>query len=298
MPWRHACAVSLAGLLSFSAAAGLSRFERTVDALQQEDAQLRADFAAVALVELTEIYLAEADLARNEALAENGDLELRSWSRAVERFAEQLLLVREDVAFGLPVELRRHYREVPAVSVAGRTVMLAHPRREQQAAFEQRVLERFCTTAPCTRLTGGQAAAPSIPVAPAPVTPAWSFSPDGPLCTYRALAVQFRAGGDLTAQRTRCTALMQEVEVLAAELAWQSRHAVAVDWDALAVRATPHRPEHLVQLNAAGDSLLISVPVIHDTPGLLGALTPWLKQRHAGNGAVPLVLDATAFGWD
>ena len=299
MIWCRACGVLLVALLmSAAAAADSSRFERTVEALQRAETPLREDFSSIALVELTEIYLAEADLARNEAQALQGDPALRGWSRAVERFAEQLLLVQQDVAIGLPVELRRHDREVPAVSVAGRTVMLAHPRRAQQAAFEQRVLARFCTTAPCTRLTGTEAATAPIPVAPSPMSPSWEFSPSGPLCRYRGLAVQFSAGGNLAAQRARCDALMLEAETLAAELAWQARHDVEVTWDALAVSATAHRPEHLVLLNQAGDSLLISVPLIHATPGLLDALTPWLRQRHRAGESASVQLDATTFGWN
>ena len=298
MGWRSTCGVLVALLLSASVAADSSRFERTVAALQRAELPLRADFAAIALVELTEIYLAEADLARNEAQVPDGDPALRGWSRAVERFAEQLLLVQEDVAFGLPVELRRHDREVPAVSVAGRTVMLAHPRRTQQAAFEQHVLARFCAAAPCARLTGTQAATAPIPVAPAMVSPNWEFSPNGPLCRYRGLAVQFSANGKLAGQRARCAALMQEAETFAAELAWQARHEVDVTWDALAVSATAHRPEHLVLLNDAGESLLISVPLIHSTPGLLDALTPWLRQRHSAGEPASVQLDAGTLGWD
>ena len=267
MIWCRACGVLLVALLmSAAAAADSSRFERTVEALQRAEPPLRADFASIALVELTEIYLAEADLARNEAQALQGDPALRGWSRAVERFAEQLLL--------------------------------AHPRRAQQAAFEQRVLARFCTTAPCTRLTGTEAATAPIPVAPSPMSPSWEFSPSGPLCRYRGLAVQFSAGGNLAAQRARCDALMLEAETLAAELAWQARHDVEVTWDALAVSATAHRPEHLVLLNQAGDSLLISVPLIHATPGLLDALTPWLRQRHRAGERASVQLDATTFGWN
>jgi hypothetical protein len=285
-------------LLSTPVTADVSRFDRTVEALQRADTPLRADFASIALIELTEIYLAEADLARNEAQAVDGDPTLRSWSRSVEQFAEQLLLVQQDVEFGLPVELRRHYREVPAVSVAGRTVMLAHPRRAQQAAFEQRVLAQFCTVAPCDRLTGGQVRTQPIPVAPPLVTPTWAFSPAGPRCRYKGLAVQFGTAGNLAEQRARCDALMQEAEALAAELAWQSRHDVEVDWPALSVSATAHRPEHLVQVNDAGDSLLISVPLIHATPGLLAAVTPWLQRRHADGEPASVQLDAHALGWD
>lgn len=287
-----------ASLLALPLGAQESRFERTVDALQLAEAPLRADFASIALAELSEIYLAEADLARSESRLAAGDTDLFHWARAVEQFAEQLLLVQEDVSIGLPVELRRYYREVPAVYVAGRTVMLAHPRQAQQAAFEQRVLARFCAGAPCTRLTGGGEPTAPIPVAPPMAVPAWEFSAAGPLCRYRGLTVQFASAADLARQRTRCVALVTEAEALAAELAWQSRHGVDISWNALAVSATPLRPEHLVMLNTAGDSLLLSLPVINATPGLLEAIGPWLRTRYGEGEPMPVYLDARSLGWD
>ena len=45
----------------------LSRYERTLGFLQQSSPDEQADFAMVALLELAEVYIAEADLARSDA---------------------------------------------------------------------------------------------------------------------------------------------------------------------------------------------------------------------------------------
>ena len=79
---------------------GLSRYQRLVIALQTADDGWQRDYADTALSHLAEIYLAEADLARNQAQEEEDsapDLKLLGWSRAVNQYAEQLLLAQEDV---------------------------------------------------------------------------------------------------------------------------------------------------------------------------------------------------------
>ena len=288
----------LLALVCPGVAAETSRFQRTVLALQQAEPPLRQRFANIALLELTEIYLAEADLARNEAQTSEQAAKLRAWSRAVEQYANQLVLVMDDVAFGLPVELRSNEREVPAVSVAGRTVMLAHPRIEQQPAYEQAVLGQFCTGTTCAELTASAGEQLPIPVSRNIVTARWGFSTGGPVCSHRNLELQFSSAGDLTLQRALCQQLMQEVEMLAMELAWQRRHGVKVDWQGLQIRPTPQRPEHLVLLNDAGDSLLLTIPLLYGTPGLLTRVVPWLQQRHQREGPQPLSLDSSALGWE
>ena len=91
---------------------------------------------------------------------------------------------------------------------------------------------------------------------------------------------------------------MQEVEMLATELGWQIRHEVAVDWETLRVKPTPMRPEHLVLLNDAGDSLLVSLPLLYSTPGLLETLSTWLRQRYVSDGPPEVLLDSKVLGWE
>lgn len=294
----------LVALLLFTISTGVvaqsdeSRFRRTVEALQIAQDSLRGRFATAALFELGVIYMAEADLARNESEKQENGAKLRSWSRAVNRYAAQLDLVLADIEFGLPVELRNIPREASSVTVGGRTILLAHPRADQQFAYEQSVLSEFCTGNTCTELTAVLEGHEPIPVTAGAITPAWDFSAQGPVCSYRGVTVNFAATGNLTKYRALCLQLLQELESLAAELAWQQRHGVMIDWAAITTRPTPGKPGHLVVLNPSGDVLLLSVPLLHETPGLLVKASPWLEQRHLLDKPLTLHLDAGKLGWN
>ena len=285
-------------LLTGSALAEDSRYQRTLLALQNSEAQLKGRFAVAALLELNEVYLAEADLARKESESAEDPAKLYAWSRAVEQYASQLALVIDDVDFGLPVELQLNPREVAAVSVAGRTIMLAHPRHSQQLVYEQSVLNLFCAGNPCRELTSVADSQSAIPMSPALVVPEWEFNEHGPTCSHLQLQLSFKSGGNLRQQRQLCEQLMQEVEILATELAWQQRHDIDIDWDVLKIKPTPMRPEHLVLLNDAGDSLLVSLPLLYGTDQLLEQISPWLRQRHASDGPPAISLDSSALGWE
>jgi hypothetical protein len=286
-------------LASVSAHAEESRYERIVLALQSAEPDVRAQFATSALLELTEVYLAEADLARHEAEDSEKANRLTGWSRAVEHYASQLALVLEDITLGFPVELRSNPREVASVSVGGRTIMLAHPRNSQQPAYEQAVLGQFCSKGMCGELVASEEGLKPIPMSAELVSPDWQFTATGPSCNHRNLALAFAAGGDLARKRALCQQLMQEAELLATELAWQRRHGVSINWDLLSVKPVPLRLEHLVMLNAAGDSLLATLPLINGTEGLLQQLTPWLQLRHGAEDELSAVLlQAEALGWE
>ena len=278
-----------------------SRFVRTALALGTATDAERTDFASIALAELAVVYLAEADLARHESRESQRGSKLASWSAAVYGFVDQLVLVQEDIDFGFPVELRHLYGQVIGVLSGGRTVILSHPRADQQAAYERRVLTDFCGRHDCERLTTlqpGEEPEP-IPVTAAGADPEWDFRASGPVCSHRGNRLEFSTIAQLGSRRSICLQLMQESETLAAELAWQQRHGVNIDWSRLSIQATPRRPEHIVRLNRAGDSILVSVPLFYSTEGLLSQLTPWLQHRYGTSGQPPNVdLEASKLGWE
>ena len=90
---------------------------------------------------------------------------------------------------------------------------------------------------------------------------------------------------------------MKELAALSTDLAWQIRHGVAIDWDGLVISATPQRPEHLVRLNAAGDSILASLPLLYESTDLLSDVVPWLNARSTGSIPASIRLDADEYGW-
>ncbi|QIB66018.1 hypothetical protein [Kineobactrum salinum] len=307
MPAR-ALAVCFVGLLlplvaaaasSSGQAAVLSRFDRAALALQQASPEARTNFARVALLQLVEIYLAEADLARSEARGQAPDSRLRGWSLAVDRYARQLLLVHEDVAAGVPVSVLAHPAGDIAISAAGRPVIVSHPRQDQQPALEQAILADFCAVEDCQLLLAGQQAdREPVPLSAASGARHWTFSEAGPRCSRRGLSVQFAASGELPRQRMLCRQLFAELDALVAELRWQRRHGVRPDWAALSLSAIPNQPRHMLRLNDAGDSLLLSLPLLHGTPGLLTSLQGWLHANSEGAPVPALLLSATELGWE
>lgn len=295
-------APSLAQLQAVGYPPALSRFQRTVLALRESSPEDQAGFATQALGQLAEVYMAEADLARTKARGEQGRqaARLRGWSAAVDQYASQLLLVLDDVAQGYPIELFANREGSVSLAVAGRATILGHPRPGQQVAYEQQVLTDFCARYDCVGLTAAVFAGDTvqpIPMTANPVSPRWTFAGTGPVCANEGVTVRFDSTRQLAALRELCAQLMQELATLATELAWQRRHGVVVDWNELAITATPGRPGHLLRLNAPGDSILVTVPLLYGSPGLIDDIQPWLRARAAGEQAPALELEAANYGW-
>ena len=278
-----------------------SRLHRTVLYLDKSAAEERAAFAIVALSQLAEVYMAEADLARAQAQRSQGteQSKLYGWSVAVNGYANQLLLLLDDIDAGYPVALMKTREGAVTVRVAGRAVMLGHPRPDQQAAFEQRVLTDFCARMDCRRMTASTSEAVTQPVSlsSAAINPNWSFSERGSVCAHDGIQLYFDSAAELATSRGLCEKLMREAADLVAEIIWQKRHGVVVDWTALRITTTPRGPRHLVGLNHLGDSVLLSTPLLFSSPGLLNDLKPWLDGRSSGSNGVTVQLSAADYGW-
>jgi len=276
-----------------------SRFQRTARYLQDASPEMRGEFATSALRELAEVYMAEADLARKQAEDQGNGSKLRGWSIAVDQYAGQIALLLADIGLGLPVELRENKKEAVTVVVAGRATILSHPRVDQQATYEQRVLLDFCGRSDCKLLTAQVEAAPQpIPVSASQVNPIWNFTERGPVCSHDGIELRFSGVRNLARSRATCQQLLQEVMTLINEIAWQQRHGVSVQWHELSLRATPQRPEHLMLLNSAGDSILVTVPLIYGSPHLLEDIVPWIKERADTKKPAAIRLDADRYGWE
>lgn len=275
-----------------------NRFQRTVFVIQHVADETRADFARSALRELTEAYIAEADLARSQAVEKGGSKKLLGWSRAVDRYAAQLLLLLDDIDLGFPAEVAVSGPGGVSVSVAGRVVILTHPRADQQAAFEQRVLRDFCARHDCKSLTASATPGEPIPLSGSQVKARWTFEESGPVCSHEGLALYFGTMHNLARSRSICEQLMREAATLAGEIAWQRRHGVRVDWQRLEIRSTPRRPEHLVVLNAEGDSILATLPLLYGSSVALRDLQPWIDARFSGGSPPVVTLQAARYGWE
>ncbi len=276
----------------------LSRFQKTVAALQETEPEARARFASAALTGLLVVYLAESDLARSEAAGDESEKKLYGWALAVDQYARRLEVMLVDIERGYPVEMGLSRARDIAVRVNGRQVLLTHPRLNQQAAYEQRVLLEFCEVSDCTRLseTRMPLRLPLYSDASAP-QPTWVFTDDDTVCVFDGIQVFFATAGNLSRLRDACQVFFQEVNDLLTEIAWQRLHGASVEWDALEIRPTPGETEHFVTLNTPGDTVLSRLPLLYANPGLLQQLAPWLRDRSSGLEAT-LVLDGSRWIWE
>jgi hypothetical protein len=181
--------------------------------------------------------------------------------------------------------------------VADRTIIVSHPRLYEQNAFEQGILTAFCATHSCDEISPVHGDPAPIPVATSHIRPTWTFTAQVSSCDYRGLTVRFDTAQNMANSRLICEQFMQEVVALTTELAWQHRHAVAITWDQLKLQETPHRPEHMMQLNTLGDTVLVTVPLLYRTPGLFAQVLPWIQGQVTRQEEVRLAVDAGQQGW-
>lgn len=296
------CCLSL--LIGSSAAVsetvkGESRFHRTVAHLQAAPPEVQSQFAFTALTVLAQAHAREAALAREELQLNGKDRKLLGWSIAVDQYANQLLVMREDLEPAIPPGLSLQASGPLTLVLGERSIILSHPRSDQQSAFEQSILFEFCTRYDCDLHAATDIEREAIPVSYGRVRPDWIFSAQGPVCSYQGIQVQFTNAAQMAMSRSLCEQFLQEMMLLNNELAWQRRHAVIVEWEHLAIAATPGQPEHMIRLNSLGDSVLASTPVLYSAgTGLLEKIKPWLRAREGDGGSLLLLLIAQDYGWE
>jgi len=273
-----------------------TRFQRTVIELQAADPQLRSAFATTALSKMSDAYALEARLARQQA-GRGGNSHLAAWSATVDRYASQLPQLIDDIELGLPVRFTTGEEASLAITVGDQTVIVSHPRLNQQSALEQSILTDFCSHQDCKQFSPDDTDASPIPDSTVHVHPSWNFSEQGWNCSHSGITVHFDSDQNMEHARLICEQFMQEVVLFTREIAWQERQGVSIEWDRMDIRPTPQGPEHSVQLNAAGDSMLLTVPLLYATPGLLVQVLPWIRQQVSGGQETSIVLDAGQYGW-
>ena len=256
-----------------------TEFARIVAALKTAPPEWRMEFASLALTELADAYLSEADLAQAD---QQGNLvKKRRWSRAVQRFADQLLLLKMQVEQDQDVSFQLSSATETVVEASGQQAMLSYPRPGQQLAFEQKLLEVFCQQRDCSSLSSTVPASEPKPVA-TDITPDWAFTEDGLECSFQGLSFRFafdQASGNL---REHCIALFREVGRLTHELSDLQQFGVVIDWQDISIQPTRIAEEQAVQLNASGDTVLLPIPLLQANPKLLPLLLPWLAERLQG----------------
>jgi hypothetical protein len=269
----------------------LSRFQRTALSVQDTDQEQRQRFARQAMLSLYEVYSSEADLARSQADALPNRDKLLGWSAAVDEFARQILEALSELDSGADVAIYLSRQSIVTIDVAGRFVMLTHPRHSQKSAFEQLILDQFCASNDCITLTGVANKSLQSAMYYGNIVPQWQFSNNGASCSHEGVQIAFTGTSGLVQLKETCRQFFSELNSLLTEITWQQMHGVRADWGELAIRPTPGKTEHFVSINASGDTVLAALPLLYAASDLLTELTPWLQSRSAGGKAVPVLVD-------
>jgi len=290
---------ALCGLLLLAAAASaagagqpLSRLNRIAIAISKEAEPVRADFALIAISEMTAAHTAEAERARQDARSSKNRRDLLRWAGAVDDYAAELAAVGETLTPETPVDISLGHDNSIYLNIAGRPVVVGTPRAQAQAEFEQRIIERFCAAYRCDDFVAGLEPAVARPVPGQP--PSWSFSQyAGPSCsTADGLELQFRTMQDLRRKREICSQLVAELYQLLAAIDTESGAGVRLDWNRLEIRGNPGAEQQLVVLNGNGDTLLLAVPGLAEVPDFLHRSLPWLAARVRGESYHLVLLNA------
>jgi hypothetical protein len=251
--------------------------------LQDAPEPLRTEFALAALSELVLVYSREAERARAEIRRGPADPDLPRWSRAVEGLVADLQRLVDGLSPETAVSVSTLYPDTVYLIVDGNPVLLTGPRKGENAALEQRVLERFCSRNDCSDLMEEELAKPTPP-APSVSPPLWRFGDaGGPVCaTGDGLELQFQNAFDLNEKREACARMVAELNTLAAALQREIGTGTRVDWNRLAIRPAADVDVQHIALNADGDYLLMLAPSLQQSPELFRLVLPWLAAKVAG----------------
>ncbi|MAL93534.1 MAG: hypothetical protein CME40_00395 [Haliea sp.] len=139
-----------------------------VQEVARSEPAIQRVFATVVLLQLAEVHLGEAGLARRQASAETTDARERKrlfgWAVVVEGEAQRYLRLHDAAQTGAPVRVMpaAETGRQPLLSVGGRVVILSHLRPSQQAELEAFIVADFCRQVDCLSLGGGPRAGPQL----------------------------------------------------------------------------------------------------------------------------------------
>lgn len=246
-------------------------------------AALRADLARIAITEMAAEYAAEADQARHEMQRPGKQAELARWSSEVQKLADDYASLAETITQATPVEVTTGPDGSLYLHVAGQLVVASIPRMNEQAAFEQRVVTRFCALNRCADLVDVPMRATAATRPRARATTLWSFSQDaGPTCSSPdGLEFMYRNTDDLGKKRETCTRVVAELNALATAIETEIAAGARVDWQRLAIVTSADGDEQII-LNSSGHTLSLSLPTLAARQELLKRVRPWLAAKVNG----------------
>jgi len=305
--WAGWCApcllpVALAVLLlvpvvATSGTAASRPLTRLAYVLKDSPLPMRSDFTWLALDQMAAFYHEEAARARTELRHSAKAGSAASWAASVDDYARKVTVVADSISTESSISIAIGINNEVNVYVDGRPMILTAAVSSQQAAYEQRVLERFCTLYLCADLLGdidygepGQDAGISGTQGS---NAYWSFSQHaGPVCmTDDGLEFQFLQLSELAEMRVLCSQVVNELSELAVMIAREQQQGMHIDWDRLAVLPATADADNRVIL-AGQLEIDLALPVLAERAELLRRVRPWLEARVRGESYQLTVLNA------
>ena len=254
---------------------------------------MRADFALIAIREMTAAHTAEAERARQDARDSKSPRDLVRWAGAVDAYAAELAAVAETLTPETSVAISIGHDNSVYLNIAGKPVLLGTPRARDQSDFERRIIEQFCAAYRCDEFADGLVPERThVRLAGQP--PSWSFSQyAGPSCSsVDGLELQFSTMQDLGRKREVCTQLVAELNRLLAAIVTESAAGVRIDWSRLKINGDPNAGLQHVVLNREGDGLQLDLPGLAVVPDFLRQSLPWVAARARGESYHLVLLNA------
>jgi hypothetical protein len=270
-----------------------SKFKQLAMAVSDAPAAVRSEFAVAAVSEMVLAFGSAAQRAREDARDRAPGRSPVRWAAAVDGYAANLAAILNKLEPDTPIDITIGAENDVSLNIDGTPVMVSFPQTLQQAVFERRVIERFCSYYRCEDLiTGYRAVHPSPPIASS--IPRWSFSEKaGPVCaTDDGLVFQFQDTLMLAQKRKACERIVAELNALAVTLAENRAAGVPIDWSALSINLIPGENQHQVELDGTGGYIRMPLPALAASKRLFELVRPWLAAKVKGNSIRQVVVNA------
>jgi hypothetical protein len=270
-----------------------SEFKQLAMAVSDAPAAVRSEFAVAAVSEMVLAFDSAADRARQDVRDRAPGRSPARWAAAVDGYAADLVAILNRLTADTPIDISIGAENDVSLNIDGTPVMVSFPQTLQQAEFEQRVIQRFCSYYQCEDLIADyRAVHPSPPIDAS--TPRWSFSEKaGPVCaTDDGLIFQFQDTLMLAQKRQACERIVAELNALALTIAENRAAGVAIDWGGLSIHSLPGENQHQVELDGAGGYIRMSLPALAASKRLFELVRPWLAAKVKGNSIRQVVVNA------
>jgi HPt (histidine-containing phosphotransfer) domain-containing protein len=265
--------------------------------LQDSPMPMRSDFAWLALTQMAAFYTEQAERARLETRATPRARETAKWAASVDAYADRIAVLADSISNESAITISVGISNEVHVYVDGQPVILTAAISSQQAAYEARVLQRYCILYICEDLLQdvdyGEPSLSADYVTTDPSIAYWSFSQHtGPVCmTNDGLEFQFQRLSDLAVKRAVCSQVVAELSELADALAREQQRGISINWKVLAIHPAPPGTENRVRI-ALRDEIRLLLPTLAGLPQLVKIVRPWLSARVRGDTFQLVVLNA------